>query len=173
MSYYLVDEDATSLLSYSQASTLVRQMYTVKSRCSVTHENTTYTANPGDVICDLDPTFLPASIPADWTLITDVYAYRSLLVAAQRAEQLAWYVCDISADSDGNTLLTYTGSDPRSMEVFFFGGAVTLGGVTTADGDFLVGFHPDEVPTIPSAGWTKVPERVAIGLRSLENARAG
>ena len=172
MPFYLInvetDDDANASLVYSQSDTLVREMTHAKASGTHVEGSTTYTFNVADIAVDLDPTFLPSTIPSGWTEL-DGYTYRGLKVAMLKAAEPVYYLCDISTDTNGGNLVTYTNSSPAVLDLFYAQEAVTYSGVTPnitlADGDFIVGFHPDHVPTIPGSGWTRLDAATARGIR--------
>ena len=172
MPFYLIDvsadNDAADLLEYDQSTTLVREMMVARAEGSLISGATTYSFDPGDIACDLDPTFLPTIPSVGWTEI-DGYAYRGIAVAMLKAaETPAYYLCDVSVDSNGANLASYTDAAPATQDIAYAQGALTYGGITPnitlADGDFIVAFHPDRVPAIP-AGWTRLNRETYEGIR--------
>ena len=173
MPFYLIDvsadNDAADSLEYDQSNTLVREMMVARAEGSLISGGATYNFDPGDIACDLDPTFLPTIPSAGWTEI-DGYAYRGISVAMLKAaETPVYYLCDISDDANGANLASYTDAAPATQDILYAQSALTYAGIapniTLADGDFIVAFHPDRVPTIPAAGWTRLNSETYAGLR--------
>ena len=170
MPFYLIDvsedNDALELLDYTQSETLVRAFDVATARSTHAEDSTTYTMEPGDVVVDLDPTFLPSIPAAGWTEING-YTYRGLRIAMMKAAQPVYYYCDVSTDGNGANLASYTVAAPATQEIVYAQGAIAaFEGVTMADGDFIVAFHPDHVPAIP-AGWTRLTADQYNGLKVL------